>query len=170
MIELTVDQPSVDRTVEWLESVRLKIFAGIRESMEEAMLDLAGTAVAETTSAGIENRTGELAENIIKSPKVRETAAAITGRVTAEREMTLKGRTFMGYVGTALDEGYHVPDIEGNLYQFTEPDDGTLYRRGHVAFDVKPHPFLRAASEAYAPTLIELIEAKVLEVVAEANG
>lgn len=169
MIELQVNQASVDNTVEWLDSVRLKIFAGIRESMEEAMLDLAGVAVAEMTAAGIKNRTGELAENIIKSPHVSENRESIFGRVTAKADMTLAGRTFFGFLGTALDEGYHVPEIDGNLYQFTEPDDGTLFRRGHVAFDIKPHPFLSQASNAYAPTLIELIEAKVNEVVAEAN-
>lgn len=169
MIELEVNQPSVDQTVEWLESVRLKIFAGVRDAMEEGMLDLAGVVLVEMSAAGIKNRTGDLAESIIKSPKVTETATAISGRVKAEGQMKLGGRTFLGFLGTALDEGYHVPDVDGNLYQFSEPDGDTLYRRGHVAFDVKPHPFLREASEAYSPTLIELIEARVNEVVAEAN-
>jgi len=169
MIELQVDQASVDNTIEWLESVRLKIFAGIRESMEEAMLDLAGVAVAEMTSAGIKNRTGELAENIIKSPHVSENRETIVGRVTAKADMTLAGRTFFGFLGTALDEGYHVPEVDAALYQFTEPDAGTLYSRGHMAFDIKPHPFLSRASDVYAPTLIELIETAVNDAVAEAN-
>jgi hypothetical protein len=170
VIEYQVNQASVDNTIEWLGSVRLKIFAGIRESMEESLLDLAGAAVAEMTAAGIKNRTGDLAENIIKSPRVTENQQSIFGRVTAKAEMTLAGRTFFGFLGTALDEGYHVPEFDGNIYEFTEPDAGTLYRRGHIAFDIKPHPFLSQAADAWAPSFIEIVEATVNQVVAEANG
>jgi len=161
LIGLKVDPASVDRTVEYLNAVRLRIFEQVRLGMQEAMDGLAGTALVEMTAAGIQERTGELAGNIAKSPRVRETATTITGRVTAERKMTLKGRTFMGYVGTALDEGYAVPGVEGNLLQFSGPDGETLYRRGHVAFDVRPHPFLRQASDAYQPTLMDIIAERV---------
>jgi hypothetical protein len=170
MIDFAVDQSSVDRTLEHLEAVRLRIFATVRESMEESLLDLAGTAVAEMGAAGIQNRSGELAENIIKSPRVNESATNISGRVKAEATWKLGGRSFLAYVGTALDEGYSVPPVEGSLFQFTESGEGTLFTRGHVAFDVRPHPFLRRAQEAWTPTFLDLIESRINGAVAEMNA
>jgi hypothetical protein len=170
MIDFAVDQSSVDRTIEHLDAVRLRIFAAVREGFEEGMVDLAGTAVAEMGAAGIQNRTGELAENILKSPRVNESRTNISGRVKAQATWKLGGRSFLGYLGTALDEGYSVPGVEGALYQFSEPGEGTLFARGHTAFDVRPHPFLRQAQEAWAPTFLELIATRVNDAVAEANA
>jgi hypothetical protein len=163
VIGFEVDQHSVDQTVDYLDSVRLRIFAGVRSGMKEAMEGLAGTAVAEMGAAGIQSRTNQLAENILASPQIAEDKYAIRGRVSAKGKMKLKGRTFLGFLGTALDEGYHVPAVKCPMYQIVAPDGDTFWARGHVAFDVKPHPFFRAASESYAPTLIDIISARVRE-------
>ena len=160
-IEFQVDQRSVDRTLEHIDAVRLRIFASVKAGMQEAMEGLAATAIDKMLAAGIQVRTGQLLENIGNSPRVTETAEFIKGSVKAEREMKLGGREFVGYVGTALDEGYTVPEFDGKLYQFTEPDAGTLYRLGHRAFDVKPHPFLREASDQFAPTILDIIQARI---------
>jgi hypothetical protein len=161
MITVTVDQASVTETIDHLEAVRKRIFIGVKQGMREAMEGLAGVAVAEMGAAGIENRTGELAENILKSPRIWENAGEIGGTVKAKATMKLKGRSFEGYLGTALDEGFHVKAVDGNLFRFTEPDADTLYARGHAAFDVKPHPFLQRASESFAPSIIDIIQAAV---------
>lgn len=165
MIELKVDQASVDRTVDYLEAVRQRIFAAVHAGMEEAMEGLAGEAINQLEAAGIHSRTGQLLENIGNSPRVTETTDLIIGKVKAEREMKLGGRTFIGYVGTALDEGFHVKAVPGHLYQFTEPDADTLFTQGHQAFDVKPHPFLKRAIEAYESPLMDIIRARVQEAI-----
>jgi hypothetical protein len=168
MIELKVDPASITNTVDYLEAVRKNIFAGVRAGMEEAMEGLAGVAVAEMGASGIQSRTGELAANILKSPRIFENASVITGRVSARGKMKLKGRTFEGFLGAALDQGFHVKAVEGSLLQFSPPGEGTLYSRGHVAFDVKPHPFLKAAADSFAPTLLDIITARVNEAIGSA--
>jgi hypothetical protein len=165
MIEFKVDPRSVTNTVDYLEAVRKRIFQGVKAGMQEAMEGLAAVAVSEMGAAGIQNRTGELAADILASPKVRETVTTIRGSVRAMRTMKLGGRTFAGYVGTALDEGFHVKAVEGNLYQFTEPTEGTYYTRGHAAFDVRPHPFLKRAAQSFAPSIIDIIQMRVNEAV-----
>lgn len=169
MIELAVDQSSVEHTIDWLEAVRLKIFAGIKDAMIDKIEDLAAITVAEMTAAGIHRKTGALVEDILESPGTGENAKEIWTRVLPKSNMTLAGRTFFGYLGTALDEGYHVPPIDGAIYQFTDPDGETLFRRGHVAFDVKPHPFLRESQKIWEPGFFDFVEQRINEVIAEAN-
>lgn len=163
MIEFKVDPRSVTNTVDYLEAVRKRIFEGVRAGMTEAMEGLAAVTVAEMGAAGIQNRTGELAADILASPKVTENATTIRGRVRAMRTMKLGGREFAGFVGTAIDEGFHVKAVEGSLYQFTEPTEGTFFTRGHAAFDVRPHPFLKRAADSFAPSIIDLIQMRVNE-------
>jgi len=169
MIEYEVDHASVDRTVEWLDAVRLKIFDGIREAMEESLLELAGITVAEMRAADIQNRTGELAENIINSPRVHESQEVISGRVTAKGDMSIQGRTFLGFLGTALDEGYTIPPQDDVVWSAVNGDGAKEYRHGHTAIKVAPHPFLREAQQKWMPSFVELVEARVNEVIAEAN-
>lgn len=165
MIEFKVDPRSVSNAVDYLEAVRKRIFEGVKGGMQEAMEGLAGVAVAEMGAAGIQNRTGELAADILVSPRVSESVTTIRGSVRAMRSMKLKGREFAGFIGTALDEGFHVTAVEGSLFRFTEPGADTLYSRGHVAFDVAPHPFLKRAADSFAPSIIDLITARVNEAV-----
>lgn len=160
MINFVVDQSSVEQSLEYLEAVRQRIFAQVRLGMKEAMDGLGQTAIAEMAAAGIVSRTGKLAEGFEFS-SVRENRNVIVGQLWGRRDMTIKGRTFAGYVGTALDEGYRVPEVKDTLIRFTKAGEGTFYSRGHVAFDVEPHPFLRQASEAFAPTLIEIIAERI---------
>lgn len=160
MIGYFVDQSSVDQTVEYLGTVRLRIFEQVRLGMAEAMEGLGATAIEQMAAAGIQSRTGKL-EAGFEQYSVRENRNVIVGLITPKRDMTIKGRTFPGFVGTALDEGFRVPQIEGKFLQFTSATGDTLYSRGHVAFDVAPHPFLRAASERFAPTLIDIITERV---------
>lgn len=163
MLQLAVEQRSVDSVAGYLERVKLRIFQKMREGMQEAMEGLAGETVFQASAAGIQNRTGQLFTDILNSPKVRETPELIVGTVTAASEMTSGGRKFKGYLGTALDEGFHVPAVTGKLFQFTSADGDTLYARGHTAFDVKPHPFLRRSKEAFTAPILEIIAARVAE-------
>jgi hypothetical protein len=163
VLQLAVTQRSIDSTAGYIERVKLRIFQKMREGMQEAMEGLAGEAVAQAGAAGIQAKTGALFADILASAKVRETPELIAGSVDAQSEMTSGGRKFKGYLGTALDEGFSVKAVEGNLFQFTAPDGGTLYSRGHRAFDVKPHPFLRQAKEAFTAPIFDIIQARVAE-------
>lgn len=163
MLQIVIEQRSVDSVVGYVERVKQRIFAQMHLGMQEAMEGLAGEAVSQASAAGIQARTGQLFSDILNSPKVRETAELIIGRVTAESEMTSGGRKFKGYLGTAIDEGFSVRAVSGKLFQFTASDGNTLYSRGHTAFDVKPHPFLRQAKEAFTDPIMEIISARVAE-------
>lgn len=163
MIELKVDQRSVDNTLGYLDAVGVRILENVHAAMEESMEGLAAETIEQMIGAGIQSRTGQLLENIGNSARVKETAEFIYGSVSARREMKLGGRTFLGFVGTAIDEGFHVREFEGNLYEFTEPDAGTLYARGHAAFDVKPHPFLAQSQQAYETPIMDAIRAAIVE-------
>lgn len=164
MLIIQAEPRSVDRVLDHVDEVKERIFAKMREGMQEAMEGLATEAVAQATAAGIQSRTGQLFEDILNSPKVRENAELIFGRVSTESEMTIAGRKFKGFLGTALDEGFHVRSEHAKApYQFTGSDGGTFYARGHVAFDVKPHPFLRRTKEAFTAPILQIIAAKVAE-------
>ena len=155
MITLQVEQASIDQLKSYLERVRQGILRGIREGMMEGMQGLAAAVVTEMGVAAIVNRTGALSEAILDSPKVTETPEVIRGTVTAA---VGKKR-----LGIWLEEGTHVPAVEGNLFQFTEPDASTLYARGHRAFDVKPHPFMNPALREFKGPIMAIIEAHVAE-------
>lgn len=167
MLQVVIEQRSVDTAISYVERVKQRIFQKMREGMREAMEGLAGETVYQATAAGIHNKTGDLFTDILNSPTVGETAELIIGKVRVQSEMTSGGRKFRGYLGTALDEGFHVPAVSSDKtrgpFQFTSADGDTLYARGHVAFDVKPHPFLHQAKEAFTSPILELIEARVAE-------
>jgi hypothetical protein len=141
VITLKVEQASVDSTVAYIDQVKERILVGIRSGMKEAMEGLAAAVESKLEGDPITSHTGELAGAIAKSPKVTETASIIRGTVTAD--VGLK------HLGIWLEEGTHVPAVEGKLYEFTEPDGDTFFARGHRAFDVKPHPFMNPALGRY---------------------
>jgi len=163
MLQIIIEQRNVDSVVGYVERVKQRIFEKMRIGMREAMDGLADETVAQAGAAGIQPRTGELFLDILSSPKVKETPELIIGTVDTQSEMTSGGRKFKGYLGTALDEGFHVRAVEGKLFQFTTADSDTLYSLGHTAFDVKPHPFLRQAKDAFTAPIMEIIEARVAE-------
>jgi hypothetical protein len=163
MLNVIIEQHSVDGVLNYVERTRQRIFEQMRVGMKEAMEGLAGETVYQAQAAGIRARTYQLFTDILNSPRVSETPELISGRVTAESEMTSGGRKFKGYLGTAIDEGFHVAPVEGKLLRFVPADGDTYYRRGHAAFDVKPHPFLRQSKEAFTAPIMEIIEARVAE-------
>ena len=163
MLQFVVEQRSVDSVVGYIERTKLKIFAQMKLGLQEAMQGLAGEAVSQASAAGIQARTGELFADILASPRVAETPELIVGRVSAKSEMTSGGRKFEGYLGTAVDEGFHVPAVTDMLLQFTPAGSETRFTRGHVAFDVAPHPFLRQAKEVFTDPIMQIIAARVAE-------
>jgi hypothetical protein len=168
MLEVKVDQKSVDTTIDYMEAVKQRIFAAIRTGMAEGMELLAANAVEEMGAAGIQNRTGALAENILKSPRVTEDADFIRGRVSAVSLVKARGGgLYYNNLGNILDMGFHDPQTKSPLHQFTESDGETFWARGHVAFDVKPHPFFRRAVEVSESPIMDIIRARVAEAVGE---
>ena len=163
MLQVIIEQRNVDSVVGYVERVKQRIFEKMRIGMREAMDGLADEAVTQAQGAGIHQRTGELFLDILSSPRVKETPELIIGTVGTQSEMTSGGRKFKGYLGTAIDEGFHVPAVEGKLLRFTAANSDTIYSLGHTAFDVKPHPFLQKAKEAFTAPIMEIIESRVAE-------
>ena len=163
MLQVIIEQRSVDSVVGYVERVKQRIFQKMHEGMQEAMEGLATEAVSQASAAGIQARTGQLFSDILSSPRVKETPELVIGTVDAQSEMTSAGRKFKGYLGTALDEGFHVKAVEGKLFQFTTANSDTFYSLGHTAFDVAPHPFMRQAKEAFTAPIMEIIAARVAE-------
>jgi hypothetical protein len=174
VLQIVIEQRSVDSTVAYVERVKMRIFAQMKLGMQEAMQGLAAEAVTQASAAGIQARTGALFADILSSPTVSESAELIVGRVSTRSDMTIKGRTFEGYLGTALDEGYVVPSAvpEGSkidaaqgtakVFQFIT-QGGTRFTFGHRAIRVRPRPFLRRAKEIFASPIMEIIAARVAE-------
>jgi hypothetical protein len=175
MLQVVIEQRSVDSVVSYIERTKQRIFQKMREGMQEGMEGLAGEAVYQATAAGIHNKTGQLFTDMLNSPKVGENADVIWGRVSTKSDMTVKGRTFEGYLGTALDQGFTVPSavpsgrkIDGaqgdaKVYQFAPADGESRFTFGHAAFKVAPHHFLRRAKEEFASPIMEIIERRVAE-------
>lgn len=155
MINLVIDQASVDSVQSYVEKVRLRILDGIRTGMQEAMQGLAWTVADKLSGNPIVSRSGELLGAVLGSPKVTETPQVIRGTVTAE-----VGKK---HLGIWLEEGTHVPAVAGKLFQFTPPDGETVYSRGHRAFDVKPHPFMNPSLQEFKAPIMEIISARVAE-------
>ena len=164
MLDAKVDQKSVDATVDYMETVKQRILAAVRTGMAEGMELLAANTVAEMAAAGIQNRTGALAANILSSPRVTEDSNVIRGRVTAMSEVKAKGGgMYLSNLGNILDIGAIEPAVESPMHQIAEPDGGTFWARGHVAFDIKPHPFFRRAVEVSESPIMDIIRARVAE-------
>lgn len=155
MITLQVEQASVDSVKSYLEKVRQRILQGIREGMMEAMQGLAWNVADKLAGNPIVSRSGELLGAVLGSPKVTETPEVIRGTVTAD--------VGNKHLGIWLEEGTHVPAVEGSLFQFTPPDGDTVYSRGHRAFDVKPHPFMNPSLREFRAPIMAIIEARVAE-------
>jgi hypothetical protein len=158
-VELVVKPESVDEVLEHVDVVRQRILEGIRGGMKQAMEDLAYNVADKLFGNPIVSRSGELATAILESPKVTETPEVIRGTVTAD-----VGRK---HLGIWLEEGTHVPAVDGKLYEFTEPDSGSFYTHGHVAFQVKAHPFMNPSLKEYQTTIMQIIADSVAEATAE---
>jgi len=168
MLEIKVDQSSVDSTLDYMERVKQRILDGVRAGMAEGMQVLAANTVAEMAAAGIQNRTGALAANVLKSPRVTEDARFITGRVGAMALVKAKGGSeYYNNLGNILDIGAIEPVVQSPMHQITEPDGDTFWARGHVAFDVKPHPFFRRAFQVSESPIMDIIRARVAEATEE---
>jgi hypothetical protein len=154
-VTFQVEQRSVDAVESYLERTRQRILSGIRTGMQEAMEGLAFTVADKLQGNPIVSRSGELLGAILASPKVTETPQVIRGTVTAD-----VGKK---HLGIWLEEGTHVPAVEGHLYQFTPADGETVYTRGHRAFDVKPHPFMNPSLREFKAPIMEIIQARVAE-------
>jgi hypothetical protein len=163
MLDAKLDPKSLSSTVDYMQTVKQRILAAVRSGMAEGMELLAENTVAELYRSGIQRRTGVLEENILSSPRVTEDANVIRGRVTAKSLVKAKGgQPYYNNLGNMLDLGFHDPAVgKEPMHQITEPDGGTFWARGHVAFDVKPHPFFRRAVEVSESPIMELIRSRV---------
>lgn len=170
MLDVKIN-PQSESIPAYMERVKLKIFEGVRAGMTEGMELLATNTVQELYASGIHRRTGALEAHILSSPRVTEDASFIRGRVTAESEVKAKGGAlYINNLGNILNMGFHDPAV-GNepMHQIAEPDGGTFWARGHVAFDVKPHPFFRKAVAASESPIMDLIREHVTEAVEKAG-
>jgi hypothetical protein len=175
MLQIVIEQRSVDNTLAYVERVKLRIFAQMKLGMQEAMQGLAGEAVAQASAAGIQARTGQLFADILRSPSVSENSDLIFGSVSPKSEMTIGGRKFEGFLGTALDEGFVTPSTaspgrkidsaqgDSKVFAFITSSGSTRYTFGHGAIRVRPHPFLRRSKESFAAQIMQIIATRVAE-------
>jgi hypothetical protein len=127
---------------------------------------LAKNTVAEMAAAGVQNRSGALAENILKSPRVTEDANVIWGRVKAMALVKAKGgELYYNNLGNILNRGFYDPAVKCPMHQFAEPDGESIWARGHAAFSVKPHAFFRRAVEVSESPIMDIIRSRVAEAV-----
>jgi hypothetical protein len=168
MLEIKVDQGSVDSTVDYMEAVKQRVLAAVRTGMAGGMELLADTTVEQMAVAGVQNKTGALETNIISSPRVTEDAQAIRGRVTGFALVKAKGgELYYNNLANILDKGFMDPAEQSAIHQIVPPDGDTFWARGHVAFDVKPHPFFRRSLEISESPIMDIIRARVSEATAE---
>lgn len=159
MIDLELDPRSVDSTIDYVDQMRQRILQGVRVGMNDAMQALAWNVVDKLQGSPIQSRSGKLMGGILGSPRVTENADYVRGSVA--------GRSSDGKpIGLWLEEGTHVPAVEGKLFAFTTPDGNTVFTRGHRAFDVKPHPFLNSSLDAMRQPIMDIIAARVREATA----
>jgi hypothetical protein len=171
MLQLIVEQSSVDTAIEYIERVKQRIFEKMREGMQEAMEGLAAEAVTQASADGIQARSGAFFRGILESPSMLDNAEFIQGRVTVD---DTQGRR-MKHLGLWLVEGYHVPAValanlkknrefhRGDEFMFTASNGATVFSRSHAAFDVKERPFLHQAKEAFSSPIMQIIAARVAE-------
>jgi hypothetical protein len=168
MLDVKVDQSSVDSTLGYMQRVKIKILEGVRVGMAEGMELLAGNTVAELYAAGVQRRTGALEEGILRSPRITEDANLIRGRVKAMALVKARGgELYVNNLGNILNRGFHDPAVSSPVHRFTEPGEGTFWARGHIAFDVKPHPFFRRAVAVSESPIMDVIRQRVSEAVEE---
>lgn len=158
MITLVLEQSSVDGVSAYLDRVKQRVLAGVRVGMQESMQELAGQTVEQMVIAGVVSRKGELLTAIESSPKVTETAKVIRGTVSADI-----GKK---HIGLWLQEGTHVKAVKGNLYGFMGADGGTVFTRGHKAFDVRPHPILNPALDVMRAAIFDNLQKHMDEAIA----
>lgn len=151
----TVDTSGVNA---WQDAARQRIFGAVREGLQAGMESLAWTVADKLQGAPITSRSGALLGAILGSPKVTENAALIRGTVSSD-----VGKK---HLGLWLEEGISVRSTKGDgaqLYQFFPADGASVFTHGHAAFSVKGKPFLTPSLEQDAPTILDLIQAKLRE-------
>jgi hypothetical protein len=158
LIELELNQQSVNDVLEEVDQVRQRILEQIREGMLEAMERLAWVVVGHLGGDPIVSRSGQLFGAIVGSPKVTETSDVIRGTVTSD--VGLK------HIGLWLEEGTHVPAVEAKLFEFSEPGAAELFSHGHRAFEVEAHPFMNPSLRDDQAAIMQILADHIAEAIA----
>jgi hypothetical protein len=162
MLDLKINPASVDSTIEHMQAVKQRIFEAVREGMAEGMNLLAENTVQALEGSGVQSRTGALESNILSSPRVAETEFMIMGRVTAMAPVKARGgQMYYTNLRNILNRGFHEPAQKSPVHQIVEAGSDTFWARGHVAFDVRAHPFYRQAVEISESPIMDLIRERV---------
>jgi hypothetical protein len=167
VIAFEVDPKSVASSLSYIESVKQNILEAVRAGMAEGMDVLAENTVDAMHSAGIEKRSGDLEERVLKSPRVTEDEAFIRGRVSAHSLVKARGgKEYINNLGNILNMGFREKAVKKvPMHEITAADGDTYWARGHRAFDVKPHPFFRRAVEVSEAPIMDLIRNRVADAV-----
>lgn len=163
-VEFKVDPASVVEVGDYIEGVRARLLAGIREGMQEGMEALANVAGnnLQAITSGQRQGPGRVLSALLQSPRVWQNQKAIGGYISAY----VPGK---GDVGGWLERGTSVPAVQGAkgmMYGFYAADGQSVFTHGHKAFTVAPHPFMQPALDEMTSTLIEIIQSKVANAVA----
>jgi hypothetical protein len=163
MIRLDVDEASFQEAGDHLESIRLNILAGIVGGMMEGMQGFAGAVAAKLQGNPIAERTGNLLQTVLASPRVVQTDAYIKG------EVSTAGGKFRN-LGLWLEYGTKFPS-SGNtgaypgqfLHSFTSANRSSISKLGHGAFRIEPKPFFNNTFDDFSPTILDGIYQRIAE-------
>ena len=189
MIELQVDQASVNRTIEYLQAVRLKIFENVLEAMQAGKDDLAVAVVMAAVDQGIQARTGKYFDEVLASASAGDIGPEINCSVEIDSTMGMQAK----HIGIWLSKGFHDPAVKlsdtgqrrkyrkalrngwnasGYMHKaFCISAGGSIkWASAHKAFDVRPRPFPQQALEAWLPSFLETVKGAIAAAVEEAHA
>jgi len=157
MLTFTIEPEAGPKLAAYMEQVRVRITASIRSGMDTAMHDLAQFIVSSKLSGSpIQRRTGDLAEAVLASVRVKATEEQVHGSVAAKP----KGQPNLGLW---QEFGTHHPAVEGKLRVFSVPGGGIVFTNHLAEFTIAPKPFLNVSLREQQTQIIATIRARLAE-------
>lgn len=159
-----LDEADLARVSDHLEATRLNILAGIVAGMAQGMQNLAAAVGAKLQGDPIAERTGNLLQAVLSSPRVIQTAQFIMGIVSTT---SAKFRN----LGLWLEFGTKFP-TKGKglsrypqqfLHTFQPANPQSISRHGHGAFRIEPKPFFNDTFEEVEPDILGDIYDRIAE-------
>jgi hypothetical protein len=145
---------------DYVEQVRRNILAGIQMGMLAGMEQLAGDVSTKLHGDPIGERTGDLLETVLRSPRVVTTEAYIKG------EVSTAGAKFRN-LGLWLEFGTGFPKKGKGLAQYPKQflpgNSESAKSAGHGAFRIAPRPFFNPTFQEDYPTILETINQRIAE-------
>lgn len=176
MIEITVDEESVTRSLGYLDRVRDRVLENVRVSMKEAATEFAAITMSAVHGARVEARTGLLDAQTIGSAHVSENSRDIIAWVNVKRNIKWSGKEFRFPLGMWFEEGHYVRgrDTQNIVEKVLKKGVVTerlknrarqypQRRQKAKGYRIGPFPYTEQAIDAARSPIAEIINAAVRE-------